>query len=123
MDQEHIGAAVVGVAALSFLVLYVTNTVPFCTQNWERTAEHRVTNGTEQRELRQQFDAADRTVIKTVPRDAPVADLGPVVAYYLPDRDVFYVVWEGTIAGDQIYGPFDGRPRTCQFYPERFDVG
>lgn len=114
--------AVFGAFAMAVLFL-LANTVPFCEQNYALNGTTIIMDREEKQTLQQRLDGMTRTVLKQVPEDVDVADLGPTVAYYSAEEHRFWVVQEGTIAGNLYYGPFQGEPRTCTFYAETYDIG
>lgn len=108
---------IAGTVLLAASALLAYNTVPFCEPNYT-TDSTMVTDEETLQRFQQQKDGLDERLIAE-PASAQARDLGPVYAFYNSTADRFWVIHTATISGDQLYGPFDGRPRTCTFYPEK----
>lgn len=126
MRRDRLLAPTIVVAGLlltAAAVLYALNTVPFCTPNYTLNGSTIILETAQKQDLQSKLGGMERSVVKQVPTDVEVADLGPTVAYYSAEDHRFWVVQEGTIAGDLYYGPFPGEPRMCTFYPATYEIG
>jgi len=99
----------------SLLLAY--NSVPFCTPNYT-TEGTMVTSDAALQRFQDRNGELERSLISDP--TAPTARYtGTVYAYHNSTADRFWIVHTGTPRGDELYGPFDGSPRTCTFYPEK----
>lgn len=118
-DQRRRGIVLVigGTLLLVSSILLAYNTVPLCTPNYSTDGTMVTDAGTLQRFQDNRDELQQRLLAE--PASPQARDIGPVYAFYNSTADRFWVVHTATISGDQLYGPFDGRPRTCTFYPEK----
>lgn len=101
-----------GLVLLTASLVLVQNRVPFC-EPTVPTGE--LATGDQAARLQQRFGAMERSVLRENAYESS-ADIGPVYAFYNASLGRYWVVHTATISGDQVYGPFDGRPQDCSIY-------